>query len=355
MIINKIRMDFQNKGQPPVLYAVQGDSLSRAVAVTLLDGGQPYELPDPVSVSVRFGKPDGTGGVYDTLPNGQKCWSVDGNVLTVIMAPQVFTCPGRVAVQVAIRGASSTISTFNMNYYVEADPSFGKVASEDYLNLSDEIAQNVNKWLDDHPEATTTVQDGTITEEKLAPGLLDELYDIRKGYDGKEYVSAGAAVREQVSVAMAMKDNLLTPDMKTLILTLFRACVYTSNMSPTIDALEASFQTGGGIYCTVFSRLLNVTIDNDASTVERGSAYTATLTAAEGYELRVVTVTMGGTDVTAQVYAEGVIHIPEVTGNVEIIAAAAEVDAPGIYQIDGTLFIRSGVTVTQNGAVLTIR
>ena len=30
------------------------------------------------------------------------------------------------------------------------------------------IQQNVEDWLDDHPEATTTVQDGAITRVKLA-------------------------------------------------------------------------------------------------------------------------------------------------------------------------------------------
>ena len=29
------------------------------------------------------------------------------------------------------------------------------------------IEQAVQDWLDDHPEATTTVQDGSISEEKL--------------------------------------------------------------------------------------------------------------------------------------------------------------------------------------------
>lgn len=33
------------------------------------------------------------------------------------------------------------------------------------------ITQAVDDWLDDHPEATTTVEDGSITEEKLASAL----------------------------------------------------------------------------------------------------------------------------------------------------------------------------------------
>ena len=41
-----------------------------------------------------------------------------------------------------------------------------------------DVEQAVSDWLDDHPEATTTVQDGSITEEKLASDVLAELAEI---------------------------------------------------------------------------------------------------------------------------------------------------------------------------------
>ena len=40
------------------------------------------------------------------------------------------------------------------------------------------IEQAVTDWLNDHPEATTTVQDGSITEAKLAADVLAELGEI---------------------------------------------------------------------------------------------------------------------------------------------------------------------------------
>ena len=40
------------------------------------------------------------------------------------------------------------------------------------------IEQAVSDWLDDHPEATTTVQDGSITEAKLAQDVLADLAEI---------------------------------------------------------------------------------------------------------------------------------------------------------------------------------
>lgn len=61
-----------------------------------------------------------------------------------------------------------------------------------------------------------------------------------------------------------------------------------------------------------------------AKTVNLGSALTGTLTAAEGYVLDKVTVTMGGTYITKDVYSAGTISIEEVTADVVITATATE-------------------------------
>ena len=42
------------------------------------------------------------------------------------------------------------------------------------------IEQAVQDWLDDHPEATTTVQDGSITEAKLAQDVLADLAEVEE-------------------------------------------------------------------------------------------------------------------------------------------------------------------------------
>ena len=58
------------------------------------------------------------------------------------------------------------------------------------------IEQAVTDWLDDHPEATTTVEDGSITEEKLASDVLDDLAEID---ELKEAIVQEAGVRTNVS------------------------------------------------------------------------------------------------------------------------------------------------------------
>lgn len=68
----------------------------------------------------------------------------------------------------------------------------------------------------------------------------------------------------------------------------------------------------------------NVESSITAKTVDLGSALTGTLTAAEGYVLDKVTVTMGGAYITKDVYSAGTISIKEVTADVVITATATE-------------------------------
>lgn len=75
---------------------------------------------------------------------------------------------------------------------------------------------------------------------------------------------------------------------------------------------------------TITNSLVNVTSSNSSVSITANSAYNATLTAADGYTLDAVTVTMGSTDVTADVYADGAINIPSVTGNIVITATSIE-------------------------------
>lgn len=76
---------------------------------------------------------------------------------------------------------------------------------------------------------------------------------------------------------------------------------------------------------TVTNTLTGCTSSNTATTVTEGDIYYATITASNGYVINgaTVTVKMGGTDVTALYYADGIINIPDVSGNIEITITAA--------------------------------
>lgn len=81
---------------------------------------------------------------------------------------------------------------------------------------------------------------------------------------------------------------------------------------------------GATVYWGITTVLTGSAIDNDATSVEDGMSYTATISANEGYTLSGVQVLMGGVDVTSSVYADGRIQIDSVTGDVKITAVAAK-------------------------------
>jgi hypothetical protein len=137
---------------------------------------------------------------------------------------------------------------------------------------------------------------------------------------------------------------------------MFKVCLFddSKDVDGAISAFEAAFGLPGGgeepdepdipdvpdvkTY-SVSAELIKVTSSNKATTVNENASYTATLTADEDYEISNVTVTMGGVDVTADVYADGVIFIPAVTGNVEIVASATlAVESEAELITDGLLF-----------------
>ena len=78
------------------------------------------------------------------------------------------------------------------------------------------------------------------------------------------------------------------------------------------------------VYYTVKNTLTNCKNSNSATQVKEGDSYSATITANDGYELKTVTVTMGGANVSV---SGGKINIASVTGNIVITAVAEEKQA----------------------------
>lgn len=83
-----------------------------------------------------------------------------------------------------------------------------------------------------------------------------------------------------------------------------------------------SYGEGAVMTCSVTNTLRNAVSSNGATVVTANSAYTAVITANSGYKLNTVTVTMGGEDITSEVYSQGLISIPSVTGDIVVTVTA---------------------------------
>lgn len=134
-ITHSISLDFQRYKTPSQIDVVQDDTYSRYVAVTLYDNVAEWPVPDGVTIAVRFKKPDKTQGVYDTLPNGEVAYSVNGNVVTVGIAPQMLVAKGKVTASVVIYLDAVQLATFPFVLNVVENPAAGHSISNDYYYL----------------------------------------------------------------------------------------------------------------------------------------------------------------------------------------------------------------------------
>lgn len=146
-INQELTLNLSADGIPPRLHMVQGDANTRTVVATLWDGAQPYTVPAASEVMIRFRKPDGTGGLYDTTESGAQV-TVSGNTVTAPVATQMLAVAGVVQAQVDIYGtatgkAAEKLATFR--FAVEVAPSVypdAEIISSDYFNI---IAADIGK------------------------------------------------------------------------------------------------------------------------------------------------------------------------------------------------------------------
>lgn len=148
----------------------------------------------------------------------------------------------------------------------------------------------------------------------------------------KEVVGAINEVNSQCKDIVDKVDKLvitgggLSTTEKNLILTLFKNATYLVDMSNTVNTLETLFNGGStdSDTYTIINNLTNVSTSNTVTSINKGSRYTAILTANKGYALGTITVTMGGIDVTSSVVSNNTIEISNVTGNIVITASNAQ-------------------------------
>ena len=133
-----LRVDLLDPGAPQIIHAVQDDSNSRKIAFSIYAGGAQWAVPDGTLVTIRYKKPDGTAGFYDTLPDGSTpAATIDGNVVTVALVPQAFTVRGNVPVQIKLYDSAGTsIATFAVVMHVSVNVvSDAEIVSSDYYSV----------------------------------------------------------------------------------------------------------------------------------------------------------------------------------------------------------------------------
>ena len=86
-VTHKLYIDLTSRGDAPSVDVVQEEKYSRTLELGLREGSSLWCPPEDAAVIVRYRKPDGTGGAYDTLPDGTGAYSISGNRVCVALAP----------------------------------------------------------------------------------------------------------------------------------------------------------------------------------------------------------------------------------------------------------------------------
>ncbi len=107
--------------------AVQGDG-ARLLVASLMANGEPWAVPEGVSVGVAYTLPDKTEGYYDQLSDGSPAAAVAGNLVSAYLAPVLTQQAGTVKLSLILRQGEEQIATFPLQMRVEK--AVGRVTGE---------------------------------------------------------------------------------------------------------------------------------------------------------------------------------------------------------------------------------
>lgn len=177
IISSHISADLQTPGYPPLVHAVQGEQYSRQIKMTLYSGGVAWTVPGGTYIAMRYEKPDGTHGYYDTLPDGTKAWSAEGNMVSIYVAPQMLTAPGVVQGQLEIIQNTSILASFPMRLKVAANLAATLQKSEDYVNWVEWMEERITQIWEDAvasgeltgPQGPPPTKLGDVTDYQSSP------------------------------------------------------------------------------------------------------------------------------------------------------------------------------------------
>lgn len=263
-IKHSIGLNLSTDGIPPRLHMVQGDSNTRTIIATLWDGAQSYKIPTGASIMLRFKKPDGTGGLYDTTEGG-KSITFFGSTVTVPVATQVLSVAGTVFAELDIYGTGAgktaeKLSTFLLTIEVaESVYPDAQIISSDYYNvLTGTIATAVTAAQNAAASATAAAASAASAATSVTGAVKynedQVLTEDQKEQSRKNIGVTGSTVR--VLAAIPSKNILINSDFRPSVRvnqrgqTIYNGAVYGPDCwKGTNDAVRMQLTTLG-LYLT---------------------------------------------------------------------------------------------------------
>lgn len=143
IVTHKINMDLTRRGSMPCVDVTQGDKYSRELEICLRMNGEPFVLPEGCSVLIHYSKTmeqKKVSGAYDTMPDGSPAWRIDGDKVTVGLAPQLCAAAGKTEVTVTLLRGGAELGCFAVCLEVHGK-SGSKERREPYVNVNGFLPQ----------------------------------------------------------------------------------------------------------------------------------------------------------------------------------------------------------------------
>ena len=192
----------------------EGENNSRTLQIKTTD-----DLTDFATVNL----------LIDTIDCGAMTVTTVGNfkVLSMVLTAAMLGEAGKKTCQLLMMDSGGTVIKKTNQFYMvvcrsnviegTVPDSPVIIAITDYIDdainerVGDEILEGkINDWLDDHPEATTTVQDGSLTEEKFSNALkLKTIKDyVTPEMFGDISTPSGASAAIELAISNAVTNNV---------------------------------------------------------------------------------------------------------------------------------------------------
>lgn len=177
-VIQTIVVDMSTRGLNPVAYSHQNDDF-RTFHFEMKNNGEDVDL---TGWSCKIGAilPGNDGGYRVIAGEEMADAIIDENVVSATLgSPYTDKAGNGVLTLIFTTPLDYTIRPINVDFRIQesADGEDVIAGASDFVPvleqyMSESMAQYIDAWLDDHPEATTTVQDGSLTFEKFANDTL---------------------------------------------------------------------------------------------------------------------------------------------------------------------------------------
>lgn len=238
--------------------------------------------------------------------------------------------PGAVNLSLDAEGDTTKFRADNIDYWV-GQSNNGYSGDFESALIPDSFRKDILGDIED--------ENGVLVEDA---GALTKAFALLFQFEGDQQAARHVLYNCTVSrpsVSGATTEETIEPQTETVSLTAStvwnnhlqknvakaRCAADNAQYSAWFQNVYQSGQTTPTVTRTVTQHLTDVTSSFAGNSVADGEAFTATLTAESGMTISTVTVTMGGTDISATAWNEsaGTVTITSVTGDVVITASAS--------------------------------